>query len=45
LYAEVPLLKEPDNVKKQNRIAICHATAYVLKAGLNILGINAPERM
>lgn len=45
LYAEVPLLKEEDEQKRNNRIAICEATAHVLKSGLGILGINAPERM
>lgn len=45
LYAEVPLLKEENPDKQSNRIAICYATAHVLKQGLGILGINAPERM
>ena len=45
LYAEVPLLKEENPDKQSNRIAICFATAHVLKQGLGILGINAPERM
>ena len=45
LYAEVPLLKEEDEGKRSNRIAICDITAHVLKEGLGILGINAPERM
>lgn len=45
LYAEVPLLKELDAAKKANRMALCTLTAHVLKSGLGILGINAPERM
>ena len=45
LYAEVPLLKEMDEAKKANRMALCTLTAHVLKSGLGILGINAPERM
>lgn len=45
LYAEVPLLKETDPAKRQNRICLCETAAHVLKAGLQILGINAPERM
>jgi arginyl-tRNA synthetase len=45
LYAEVPLLKEMDEAKKANRMAFCTLTAHVLKSGLGILGINAPERM
>jgi len=45
LYADVPLLKENDEAKRGNRMALCEATAHVLKSGLGILGINAPERM
>lgn len=45
LYAEVPLLKEMDEAKKANRMALCTLAAHVLKSGLGILGINAPERM
>lgn len=45
LYAEVPLLKESDMAKRENRLAICNTTAFVLKTGLHILGINTPDRM
>ncbi len=45
LYAEVSFLKEPNEQLKMNRIALCKATAYLLKTGLFILGIEVPERM
>lgn len=44
-YEAVPILKETDNTKKNIRIKIITATAQVLKNGLNLLGIEAPEEM
>ena len=37
------LVKDKD--LKQHRLALCVATKNVIKAGLNLLGVNAPERM
>jgi arginyl-tRNA synthetase len=34
-----------DKDLRQHRLALCVATKNVLKAGLNLLGVNAPERM
>lgn len=44
-YAEVPILAEPDEKIKDLRFKIITATAQVLKNGLNLLGIEAPEEM
>jgi len=43
-YEECPVLSAEAPVRA-NRLALCHATAGVLKQGLNLLGIAAPERM
>jgi arginyl-tRNA synthetase len=43
-YEECPVLSAEAPVRA-NRLALCHATASVLKQGLNLLGIAAPERM
>ncbi|MDZ4758372.1 MAG: arginine--tRNA ligase [Bacteroidota bacterium] len=45
LYHELPLVRESDEAIKNNRLAISQLTAHVLKQGLNILGIEAVERM
>jgi arginyl-tRNA synthetase len=34
-----------DEVLRQRRLALCTATKTVLRVGLNLLGVNAPERM
>lgn len=44
-YQEVPVLKESDEQKKSLRKSMSAATAQVLRNGLAILGIRAPERM
>lgn len=44
-YQEVPVLKEIDDRKRSLRLTLIKATAQVLKNGLNLLGIEAPEEM
>ncbi len=45
LYHEVSILGEPDEILKQNRLAICQLTAQTINQGMNLLGIVVPERM
>ena len=44
-YENVPVIKEVDSLKKNFRLELCRAVAQVIKNGLNILGIEAPEEM
>lgn len=44
-YEEMPVLKEEDEAKRNFRLNLIYATAQVLKNGLNLLGIEAPEEM
>lgn len=44
-YAEVPILAETDEKIKEMRLKLITATAQVIKNGLNLLGIEAPEEM
>lgn len=44
-YHECPVLKADNDQSKNIRLAISSLTAHVIKTSLNILGINAPERM
>jgi arginyl-tRNA synthetase len=44
-YQEVPVLSEPDENIKNFRLKLITATAQVIKNGLNLLGIEAPEEM
>ncbi len=44
-YEVVPILKETDSVKQQFRAGLILGTAQVLKNGLGLLGIEAPEQM
>ena len=43
-YEACPVLKSEGNVRA-SRLALCDATRRVLSRGLNLLGIEAPERM
>lgn len=43
-YEKYPVLKAEKDIK-ENRLALVSAVAQVLKNGLNILNISAPERM
>ncbi len=43
-YEACPVLKS-EGPTRASRIALCAATAGILKTGLHLLGINVPERM
>ena len=43
-YQNVPFLKAPDGVR-ESRVRLCALTARVLRHGLELLGITAPERI
>jgi arginyl-tRNA synthetase len=43
-FEQCPVLKSEGEVKA-TRLALCDLTARVLGKGLNLLGIEAPERM
>jgi arginyl-tRNA synthetase len=40
-----PVLKGSDDVVRRSRLALCALTAEVLGRGLNLLGIESPDRM
>jgi arginyl-tRNA synthetase len=40
-----PVLHAPDDPTRASRLALCELTASVLARGLDLLGIDAPERM
>lgn len=44
-YQEVPVLQETDKAKKSFRLQLITATAQVIRNGLYLLGIEAPEEM
>jgi arginyl-tRNA synthetase len=44
-FEACPVLKAPDEATRASRLALCELTARVLKTGLGLLGIEAPERM
>lgn len=44
-YHDFPVLKEPDTAKVQLRLRISAFTGNILRSGLALLGIEAPERM
>lgn len=44
LYQNVPFLKAEDGVR-ESRVRLCAVTARVLRQGLNLLGIETPERI
>jgi arginyl-tRNA synthetase len=45
-YEECPVLKDDVEARtRSTRLALCDATARVLSTGLDLLGIQAPERM
>jgi len=43
-YEACPVLKS-NGVTRHSRLVLCEATARVLKQGLDLLGVEAPERM
>lgn len=44
-YQSVPILKEENLTNRNFKLMVCKATGNVLKNGLKLLGIEAPERM
>lgn len=40
-----PIVKEEDQKLKQLRLYICKETGNIIERGMNLLGINVPERM
>ena len=44
-YESCPVLRAPDEATRASRLALCQLTAEVLQRGLDLLGIEAPERM
>lgn len=44
-YHECPILKESNEEQKKLRLQICNMTAYIIKSGFALLGIQVPERM
>ncbi|MFN8016321.1 MAG: arginine--tRNA ligase [Acidimicrobiia bacterium] len=44
-YENKPVLKEENHDLRKSRLAICYLTARTLRKGLELLGINSPERM
>ncbi|WP_084398097.1 arginine--tRNA ligase [Henriciella aquimarina] len=45
LYADAPIANADDEAVRASRLGLCEAVLKQLEAGLNILGIEAPERM
>ena len=43
-YEACPVLKS-DGITRHSRLVLCEATARVLKQGLELLGVDVPERM
>lgn len=44
-YEACPVLKDGHEATRTSRLALCDLTARVLRQGLGLLGIEAPERM
>ena len=44
-YEKVPVLKADNQELINSRLYLCYMTSQVLKTGLNLLGIDAPEKM
>jgi arginyl-tRNA synthetase len=44
-YEHCPVLRADSPQDRSNRLALAHLTARVLREGLGLLGIEAPERM
>lgn len=44
-YQSVPILKEENTDNRNFKLMICKATGNVLKSGLKLLGVEAPEKM
>ncbi len=44
-YAACPILPEKDEAKRSSRLALAKLTLHQLEIGLDLLGLEAPERM
>jgi arginyl-tRNA synthetase len=44
-FETCPVLRAPDEATRDSRLELCALTASVLARGLDLLGIDAPERM
>jgi len=44
-YSECPIAKAETKELKDTRLALAHATGEVMRTGLSLLGIQAPEKM
>lgn len=44
-YAECSVMNAPNEESKQSRMALCFAVKEIMAEGLNLLGIQAPEKM
>jgi arginyl-tRNA synthetase len=44
-YHDYPILKEENIANKNMRLALSHQIAEIIKKGMNLLGINVPEKM
>ena len=44
-YERCPVLRAPTDAERGSRLALCELTARVLARGLDLLGIEAPERL
>ncbi len=44
-FEACPVLKAPDESTRLSRLALCDVTARVIAQGLDLLGIEAPEKM
>jgi arginyl-tRNA synthetase len=44
-YESCPVLKAETPQARANRVALCELTGSTLAAGLNLLGIEAPQRL
>ena len=44
-YEQCPVLRAPDEATRTSRLALCELTARTIATSLNLLGIEAPDRM
>ena len=44
-YEACPVLRAPDDTTRLSRLVLCDLTACTLSAGLELLGIDSPDRM
>ncbi|HRE01926.1 MAG TPA: arginine--tRNA ligase, partial [Ilumatobacteraceae bacterium] len=44
-FEHCPVLRAPDEATTTSRLALCDLTARIMSRGLDLLGIDAPERM